>query len=89
MNYKEAQEEVELMKSMIKMKQGQLDEMRQNWQGVRRSSVSADLALDGELLRRYKDRLSYAEYILAQHEARQDELEEYFLKKNASEGVKQ
>jgi hypothetical protein len=30
--------------------------------------VSADLALEGELLRGYKDRLEYAEYIILQHE---------------------
>ena len=68
MTYREAQEEIELMKGMIQMKQDHINEVRQNWQGVRRSSVSADLALEGELLRVYKDRLEYAEHILLQHE---------------------
>jgi hypothetical protein len=68
MTYREAQKDIELMKGMIQMKQDHINEIRQNWQGVRRSSVSADLALEGELLRGYKDRLEYAEYIILQHE---------------------
>ena len=74
MTYQEALEEIKLMKRMIEAKQDQINSMRQS--GVRRGSVSADLAIEGEFLRRYKDRLDYAVYIVAQHEARQDELAE-------------
>ena len=69
MTYREAQKEIELMKGMIQMKQDHINEIRQNWQGVRRSSVSAELALDGELLRGYKDRLEHAECILLRMKA--------------------
>ena len=72
MTYQEALEEIKLMKRMIEAKQDQINSMRQS--GVRRGSVSADLAIEGEFLRGYKDRLDYAAYIVAQHEARQDEL---------------
>jgi hypothetical protein len=72
MTYQEALEEIKLMESMVKAKQDQINSMRQS--GVRRGSVSADLAIEGEFLRGYKKRLDYAVYIVAQHEARQDEL---------------
>lgn len=74
MTYQEALEEMTLMKSMVESKQDQIDSIRQRWGGVRRSSVSADLGIEGEFLRGYKERLDYATYVVAQHEARQDEL---------------
>ena len=77
MTYKQALEQVETMQGRVAYKERQITRLiSQYGQGVRPSWVSTDLAIYSQQMQDYAKDLSYAEYVVAHYEAKQDALAE-------------
>ena len=77
MTYQEALEQVEAMQERIAYKERQFQGLINRYgQGVRPSWVSTDLAIYSQQMQDYAKDLSYAEYVVAHYEAKQDALAE-------------
>jgi len=77
MTYQEALEQVETMQGRVAYKERQIQSLiNQYGQGVRPSWVSTDLAIYSQQMQDYTKDLSYAEYVVAHYEAKQDALAE-------------
>jgi hypothetical protein len=77
MTYQEALEQVETMQGRVAYKERQINRLiNQYGQGVRPSWVSTDLAIYSQQMQEYAKDLSYAEYVVAHYEAKQDALAE-------------
>jgi hypothetical protein len=75
MTYKEALEQVETMQGRVAYKERQITSLiNQYGTGVRPSWVSTDLAIYSQQMQDYAKDLSYAEYVVAHYEAKQDAL---------------
>jgi predicted transcriptional regulator len=75
MTYKEALEQVETMQGRVAYKERQITSLiNQYGTGVRPSWVSTDLSIYTQQMQDYAKDLSYAEYVVAHYEAKQDAL---------------
>ena len=75
MTYQEALEQVEAMQGRVAYKERQIQSLiNQYGQGVRPSWVSTDLSIYSQQMQDYTKDLSYAEYVVAHYEAKQDAL---------------
>ena len=75
MTYKEALEQVETMQGRVAYKERQITSLiNQYGTGVRPSWVSTDLAIYSQQMQDYTKDLSFAEYVVANYEAKQDAL---------------